>query len=506
MKAFIMVFFLAAGILPIMADSLQIPMDWRLLWTGSWYNSLRTEEGDLPPVEEVFSGGILYNRGDLRLSLPQQDLALRFLATDKRLVPFEENDGRAGFNPALGLYYRGTGSLGAEGRFLYGVQSEFGLPARINNVWLRSVPFVESRQPSSRDLKAEPAARDRAESYLYLALPLFGMDVFASAALDEEQNPAIGSGIGLEMGGAALRFEGFYTQKTLPPRNASTWFSPSPPLPERDFEIYALGTIFQYQNISFASDWAFSETFAWGEGVYGNAALRLESRPWRFSLAGDGATGRFADRSGSSAGAAFRLAGRAEHFWPRSGLLRLQSTIRAPALDEDFNRGNFSVYYRPSAPGAAERRENPNKLRFSRASLSLNRDARRPDRTADSISGLAGFILGPFNSTFTGSLQNTSSLADDGIPLFSAPAFESFDSFRVSGELGWRPAGFPVGSLDLRARLGHTTRAEKENLWDLSLNCSLRPGKWGRIGLRAASTDFPRRWNYTLSWRLEQSF
>ena len=474
---------------------------WDLLWTGWYYNSLRTEDAELPSAEEIFTGGTLYNRGNFALGAPALDLSLRFLVTDKRLLPFEENDGRAGFNPAAGIYHYGSGS-----RLLYGVQNQFGLSARINNVWQRSIPYMESRQPMSRDLKPEPAARDTNETYLYLGLPhdfLPGFDLFASVGLDIEQNPAFGAGFGLAGDSMQIRLEGFYTQKTLPERSPSTWFSESPALPERDFQIHAMSLFFNSPNLGFAADWAYSETFAWGEGVYGNFSLRLGHRPWRFSLGGDGASTRFVDRSGAAVGAGFRLAARGEYFWPRSGLLRLQCTLRSPGLEEEFNRGNILLYYRPSAPSAAERRNNPNAFRFSRASLSVNRDARTPEKTIDTLNALAAFSFGTWSAIFTGTLNSHSGLDDNGgVPLLlTAPFLENFDSLRVSGELAWRPARFSFGSLNLSGRLGYTIRAERDDLWDLSINGSVRPGNWGRIGLRIASTDFPDRWNYTFSWR-----
>ena len=487
-------FLLFLGVFACVGAPAQALFDYNLLWTGSWYKSIRSPDIELPSTDEIFSGGTLYNRGDLSLGLPRQELSLRYLATDKRLLPLEEDDGRAGFNPALGLYHRGSGS-----RILYGVQTEFGLPERVNNVWLHGIPFMESRSPSSRDFKLEPAARDRAESYLYLALPydwLPGFDAFFSAALDDEMNMAFGSGIGFGRNSRLIRFEGFYTRKELAPRRASTWFSEAPPLPQRDFDIYALSMLFNTPNLAFATDWAFSETFAWGQGTYGNFALRLGQRPWRFSVAGDGATNRFADRSGSTAGAGLRLGARAERFWPRSGLLRFQTSLRAPSLHENLNRGNLSVYYRPSAPSAAERRLDNFPMRFSRASISLNRNARNLDKTADSLNTLLGYQFGPLSGSLSFALNSLSSLAPDNTSLFQYPLFESFDSFRVSGELTWRP-----GIFDIRTRLGYTIREEKDPIIDFSLNCSARPGRWGRVGLRIACTDFPERWNYTLSWR-----
>ena len=491
-QAFVLAFVL--GVFPCMAT--EPLFTWDLLWTGSWYRSVPRADGGFPPKEDIFPGGTLFNRGDFRLGMPGQDLSFRFMATDKRVLPFEDDDGRAGFNPALGLYHTASGS-----RFLMGVQSEHGLPARINNVWVRSVPFMEARSPSSRDLKPEPAAKDESETYVYLALPhefLPGFDAFVSAALDAEQNPALGAGVGLERASAVVRLEGFYTQKELPFRNASTWFSETPPLPERDFRIYSLGMIFNSPQAGFAADWALSETFAWGRGAYGNFALRLGNRPWRFSLAGDGAGSRFADRSGSAVGAGFRLAARGERLWARSGLLRFQSVLRAPAPGEDFERGSLSVFFRPSAPSARERRENANAVRFSRASLSFNRDARTPEKTVDTLNGLVGFHFGPLNTVFSCALNSLSSFEEGGEipPLFRPVVFESFQSFRVLGELG-----FSLNVFNFRTRLGYTTRAEKDPIWEFSLNASFRPGRWGRVTLNIAATDFPEKWNYTLSWR-----
>ena len=471
---------------------------WDLLWTGSWYKSFKVEEGEHPGSEELFDGGTLYNRGNLTLSLPAGDLSFRFLATDKRLLPLTEDDGKAGFNGGFGLYHRTSGS-----RFLYGIQNEYGLPARINNVWLRGAPFMESRSPLSRDFKNEPSAQDKDESYLYISLPpgiLPGFSPSFSLAMDSGQNPALGGGI--ELGGkqASMRLDSFYTRRKLQPRKVSTWFSSSPPLPERDFDIFALAAILHSPIASFAADWAFSETFAWGRGVYGNFALSLGNKPWRFSLAGDAAGNRFADRSGNMAGAGFRASAKVERFWPRSGLFRLQGTFRSPGLEEDINRGAVSAYFRPSAPTAAERRKHPYMFRFSRASFSLSRDARTPAKTADSLNSLLAFNSGPFSTSLSCVLHSLSRLEEDGsvLPLFQSIVFEHFESFKVTGELGIK-----LKYADIKTRLGYTIREKKEPLWESGLNFSVRPGKWGRLSLNIASTDFPLKWNYTASWRLE---
>jgi hypothetical protein len=485
------VFFLLLGISGVEAETGAF-FTWELLWTGSWYKTVKTEDG-FPLGEELFSGGTLFNRGDFILGLPRYGLSFRFQGLDKRLLPPGE-DGQ-GVNPALGLYHRASGS-----RFLFGVQSEYGLPARIRNVWLRSVPFMEYRTPSSRDLKNEISASDKSEASLYLALPpKAGFGAFVQTALDGDLNPALGGGIGLGDAGTGFRVEGFYTRRELLPRKAQSWFSQTPPLPERDFRIYALALTFNAPRAAFASDWAWSETFAFGRGVYGNFALRLGDTPWRFSLAADGAGERFAGRDGAPVGAAFRLAAKGERYWPRSGLLRFQGLFRSPALGEVFDRASFSAYFRPSAPSAAALKAGASPVRFSRFSLGLSRDARTAGKTLDALDALAGFKAGPVNAAVSGSLHCRSTPDGDGPPLGMPPVFGDFESLKVSGELGWNP-----GVLGMKTRLGYTARAEKDPLWDFSLNGSIRPGKWGRFALKIASPDFPEKWNYTLSWRLEK--
>jgi len=114
---------------------------------------------------------------------------------------------------------------------------------------------------------------------------------------------------------------------------------------------------------------------------------------------------------------------------------------------------------------------------------------------------MAAFALDPLSIAFFSALNSQTCLdGDDRAPLlFGLPLFESFRSFKLSSELGWKP-----GIFDLRTRLGYTIRAEKDPLWAFSFNCSVRPGKWGRIGLKVASADFPEKWEYTLSWRFDK--
>ncbi|MCL2007513.1 MAG: hypothetical protein FWG77_05450 [Treponema sp.] len=486
MKKLIFLFLLLGPLSNIFGDSLPF-FNWTLLWTGSFSNSLRTEEAETVGLEELFEEATLYNRGDLRLNFPRQDFSVRLLATDKRDLPLTEDDGRAGFNPGLGLYHRGSGS-----RVLYGVLNEYGLPARVSNIWARGLPFTDSRSPSSSDLKVEPSARDTPATYLYLGLPQnwrpFGIDAFFSGSLDEELNASFGGGLGLESSTSHLRLETFYTRRELPERRASAWFSSSPSLPERDSSIFALALMYNSPILGLATDLAFSETFAYGRGTYGSAALRLGHRPWRLSLSADTGTGRFVDRNGAAIAEGLRLGLRLEHFLPRSGLLRIRGSLRGESPKEIFERINFSAYYRHPGLTAAQRRalDGNFSFRFSRASISFNRDARNPEKISDSFSGMTAFQLGPINTVFNCTLSNTSM---------------NFDSLRFTCEIGIRPIT-RLGTIDLGTRVGYTFRAERDPVFEFSANCSVRPGRWGRIGIRIASPDFPGRWNYSLSWRL----
>ena len=474
---------------------------WNLLWTGSYYNSFRIAEGENPEAGNIFSGGTLYNRLNLSLGLPERNLSFRFLLSDKRLLPFTPDDGRAGLNPAFGIYHN-NGS-----RFLYGIQSDYGLPARLGNIWQRSIPYMESRTPSSSDLKTEPSAQDRNRIYLYLSLPwkresreLSLIGGFLSASLNDTDkikknemiNFSLTGGFNITGMGSETRVEAYYTQMALPQRNIGTWFSSSPPLPEREFNLYALSFVFNSSLIGMGSDIAYSQTMFYGSGIYANFALRIGNRPWRLSLSGDGASSRFVDRLGNNTGEGLRMAARYEYFWPRSGLFRIQLSLRSPGISENFNRFNFSIYYRPSAPTASQRREESFLVRFNRVSISFNRDARTPEKTLDVLDFNTAYTFGSVRGSFSSSLSGTVNLITAQGRLF----FSEIDSFKNSAGIsfGW-------GIFTLGTNLGFAIRPERKAILDFSVNLSAQFGRTGRISLRIACTEFPGRWNYTLSWR-----
>ena len=498
-RAVFLLFFTLAVFQEIVAgESTEAFFNWNLLWAGSWTRSLNLAREELSP-DLLFQGGTLVNRGDLRIGLTRQGLDLRIQGIDRRVIP----GGTGHINPGLGLYFDGGGILGMS-RLLYGVLDEYGLSARIRNVWIRSPPYAENRRPMMSDLRRDPSNREP-ETYLYFGLPQFDLSQwgllsgFASVQADDEFNPAFGGGFDIRPNRTTnFRLEGFYTHRLLDARDTNSWFSLSAPLPEREFRLFVLGTALETRYIGVAADLAYSEVFAWGQDIYGNAAFRLGNRPWRLSLAAEGTGSRYVDRAGNTSAQGFRLAGRLERQWIRSGLFRFNTVLRSPGWAEDFERGSMQIYFRPSAPPG---RTLP-LFRFSRASLSLGRNAVNPMKTEDSLDVLAAFNLRTLRLVVTGSLDSQSVFDADKspFPLLIAPGFENFGSAKFSAE-----AAYNIKGLQLRHKIGYMIRAEREPIWDFSLHGALRMGKLGRVSLRIAAPEFPDKWNYALSWRMEMS-
>ncbi|MDR1278616.1 MAG: hypothetical protein LBK02_07685, partial [Treponema sp.] len=421
-----------------------------------------------------------------------------------------------------GLYHNPTGS-----RLLYGILDEWGLPARIRNPWIRGLPFAENHKPVMADLKTVVSSTGEPETYLYLGSPrlnLFsrrpdgGVKVrgFAVAQMDNRFQPGFGGGLEALFGGKAeVRLDGFYTGKTLPPRKSSAWFSESPPLPEREFRLGGLGLLLNTPILAVSSDWALSETFAWGRDIYGNLGLRFTPPAdwgrWALSLAGDGAGSRYTGRDGSSPGPGFRSGGKLEWYGKRSSLLRLNTSLRSPGLGEAFNRSASGVSWRFPSPA----KNSAGFFRLTRISLSADRHAPESGKIRDSAglglgiglnprfffsagSAQARFFSRPVTLSFSASLNGLSPAEDNAAPY---PFFQSsgqFDSAKATGELYWAP-----GIFQFRTRLGYEKRTAKPDLWETSASAAVR-FKQGRFSVKISSPDFPDAWDWTLSWRVEK--
>jgi hypothetical protein len=517
------------GVFLFAEDTSKIPaagpalFRWNLLWAGSW--------------EESRS---LYNRGDLRLLFPAAGLTLRAEFLDRRPLDLAADPPFNGFiqsftqeaasgleNYGGGLYHKSTGS-----RLLYGVLDEGGLSARVRNPWVRGLPLAENHRPSTADMKTAISSTKEPETYLYLGSPrleLFGQNParaitfrgFASAQIDRDLNPGFGGGFDALFGEKIeVRLDGFSTGKTLPPRKSASWFSESPPLPERDFRLYALGLLLDTPVLTLSSDWAFSETFAWGRDLYGSLGLRVaRSLPpgrgrWVLSLAADGAGSRYVGRDGSIPGAGFRSGGKFEWYGKRSSLLRFGTTLRSPGFGAAFDQYTSNLSWRFPVPG----RNSAGLFRFTRASLETDRDASDPARMLDGLDLNLGFSLNPgvfwdansrpgktrvfFSSpvgfSLSGALKGTAAAEDGPAPYPVPQSSYEFDSVKAAGELQWSP-----GIFQFRVKLGWGVKSNKDEVWETTASAGVR-FKRGRLSVKVSSPDFPDTWNYTVSWQIEK--
>ena len=484
--------------------------NWGLLWSGSWEENKN-----------------LHNRGEMRLHFLPLGLMLRGQVLDRRPLSFDLdtlqwNDSLEGLlsngitHFTGGLYHRPTGS-----RLLYGVLDEWGLSARIRNPWIRSPPYAENHKPLIADLKTAASSTKEDEAYLYLSTPYLEMFqsvkfrgfVSAQTQIEPDLTPALSAGIDIvfaknKAAPSALLLEAFYTGRTLPPKNPGTWFSDTPPLPEREFHLYAGGLLFSSPAFSVSSDFALSETFAWGTDIYCNLGLTItpklpfgsRARPLAISLAADGSGERFVNRDGANLSEGFRAAAKIEWKGRYNSLIRLNSVLRADGFGEDFNRSSTGFYWRFPA---LNRNNSSYPVRLTRISLSADRNAVNPLKINDSFSGAVGLSLNlqginiknPIGINFSGTLKGT----DLNFGIFPIPSNSwDWNSAAANCELSWSPL-----NLQFRARVGISFLVEKEEKWDFSFSTAIR-FKHGRLSLKVASPDFPEKWNWTASWRLEK--
>ena len=482
---------------------------WGLYWGASW------EENKT-----------LANRGELKLGLNPVSLFLRGQALDKRPFdfskspPWTDEKSKAISSLAAGLYHKSSGS-----RMLYGVLDEWGLSARIRSPWIRAAPFAENHKPLIADLKTITSSTKDTEAYLYLSSPWLSLFSntswrgFASAQTRiDEFSPDFAGGIeALFNAKTRILLEGFYTGSTLDERKSNSWFADPPPLPERDFRLFSLGLLLNARYWSVSSDWAYSETFAWGRDMYGNLGLLInpplgtaggKPGPWSLSLAADGAGGRFTGRDGTNPGEGFRTAGKIEYKGKGSSLFRINTALRGPGLGEEFNRSSSSVYYRfpaLSKKKGAEQIKFP--LRLTRVSLGADRNAANQEKILDRLDGALGLSLSllpikiksPLGINLSGQVNGSCS-ADETTPSpYLLPQYPyTFETAKASGELIWSP-----GIFQFRTKWGYEVKKNNISQWDSSFYSAVR-FKPGRFSVKVASSDFPDKWDCTLSWHVEK--
>ncbi|MDR2923713.1 MAG: hypothetical protein LBU85_10295 [Treponema sp.] len=501
----------------------QALFTWDLLWAGSWEESKT-----------------LNNRVDLRFGFTGPGLLVRAQALDRRTMNFELDpvwgDPAKGITAgSFGLYHKATDS-----RLLYGVLDEWGLPARIRSPWIRSAPYAENHKPIMADLRTAVSSTKKDELYLYLSsprlnpdrlLPDFSLRAYASGqftpvdAAEGNSAPAFSGGLEAVFGKKAnLLLEGFYTGFTLPAKESSSWFSDPPPLPSRDFRLGAAALMLNVPYLSITSDWAWSETFAYGGGIYGSAGIRVNPpflSHWSLSLAADGMSGRYAGRDGANPGGGFRAAGKLEHKGTRSSLFRASAVFRSSETGEPFERSSIGLYYRfPASSASVKGGGFP--LRIRRVTFNAGRNASDLKKINDGIDGSLGLSLNlpplalprqllsassakvktpqpkmyPLNINLATAIDWLGRADEQPSPFPFFPPGE-FNSAKTSCELLW-----PPGIFQFRTRWGYTVYAKKDNQWEASIGAAVRL-KHGRFSVKFAWPVFPQEWNCTLSWRVE---
>jgi hypothetical protein len=477
-------------------------INWSLLTSGSW------EENKT-----------LYNRGEFKLNFNQHGLILRGEILDRRPLnfgldsPFGDPDKRV--TNYLGALYHTTGS-----RILYGVLDEWGLSARIRNPWIRSPAYSENHKPLIADLKTSASVTKNDEVYLYLSSPVLNISpnvkirgFISGQSETDEIKPAFAGGVDFKFPNkTGLLVETFFTGATLPPTKNTSWFTNPPPLPEREFKLYAAGLLFHNQLLSASSDLALSKTFFWGTGIYGNFGISItpllpfgsRARPLAVSFTADRAGEKFIYRDGLNHGEGFRNAAKIEWKGKRNSLLRFNTMIRSPELGENFSRSSSGFYYRTPSKKKGDIDFFP--VRLTRISFSADRNADNLQKIDDRFSGNLGlslnlgnfFLNTPIGINISGSIRGLSESTSRISPYPIPDESWILDNIGVNCEFIWSPSKF-----QLKSKTGFTYNVKNnENLWDFSFSTAVRFKK-GRLSIKTAAPNFPEKWNLTISWRLE---
>jgi hypothetical protein len=464
--------------------------------------ALGAEESMAGGGEKLFSFGILesgswaeegnlVNRLDLRLYAPW-GLSLRGQFADRRPTPPWEYPDEGVSALGTALYHQSTGS-----RLIYGLIETRGLLNRTRNVWSRGAPWFESHSLSTADLKTQAGEMEDANTYIGLLSPTIGpLTGSFSVQIDGSANAIFTGGAATRLPfNSSLRLEGLVTERLVAERKNASWFSDKPYLPERRLRFYALNATFTNRYFCFAGDFAHSDIFAWGDGVYVNTALRAGLGPWSLSFAADGSDSRFSGADGSIPGAGFRSAAKFEWEGSRNMLFRISSTLRAAAIQKPFDRSLTSLYFRFPLNKRLP-------VRINRITLSMERDAQSWERIDDSLSLGAVFSAWFCRPSFSVSLaQHTAAKIGGRInPFPDYIARHEFDSLKFSGDISCQ-----ILFVSLKGGLSYTLSDEKAPLMTSSISASVS-GKLGRLGVKLSSDAKTGDWSYTLSWKFQKTF
>jgi hypothetical protein len=142
---------------------------------------------------------------------------------------------------------------------------------------------------------------------------------------------------------------------------------------------------------------------------------------------------------------------------------------------------------------------------LTRISLYADRNADNPQKISDKLSGNIGFSVNlsqigvktPLGVNISGSINGLAA-STGTISPYSVPEDPwIFNNSGINCDFTHSPR-----NLQFKSRLGYSKNAKKEEKWEFSFSTAAR-FKNGRLSLKTMSSDFPDKWKWTVSWRLE---
>jgi len=426
------------------------------------------------------------NEADIRLSLDRSGLEFRLLALQDG--PADPLDAPEAVETGFSVQLR---HIPTNSKVLYGALEERGLPARVTNPLRKGLPYFENRTATDAQIDSDASADSSGEWYLRLGTPQASPVAAYGAVFDTEAlQPSFTAGAAFGLPGKpSLAFDAYYGPAALPPRDADTWFSDYPPLPERDLQFSAASISARMPKLSLAADWALSSPRFQENGAYGNAAIELGDRPFRLSIAADRVWGPFSSREGYESADALRSGIRLDYRWARGGRLRWEA--------ERVSKEDSSLSLEEGCSLLFPRQREI----FFIVPLSLAVSASRK-LLEDAVSDTAGlegaFDLFRLRFRAALSLGFETILTDEGsaapIQPFSGPetALE-----RRSADLSLT---FRIGPVSLKGTAAFDAERDSVPAWKASAQAAAL-FKAGQARIKGELENGGKTWTWTFSWR-----
>jgi hypothetical protein len=136
----------------------------------------------------------------------------------------------------------------------------------------------------------------------------------------------------------------------------------------------------------------------------------------------------------------------------------------------------------------------------------MDRNTEKPEKIHDNYAGHVGFSVNlkkikinkPLGVNISGSINGISSFSGISLPYPIPLEPWTLENTVINCEFVWSPSNFQFSS-----KTGYTNYTVKDNKWDFTFGTAAR-FKRGRFGIKVVSKDFPKKWTYNISWRLEK--